>query len=152
MVSGRTAAEQGRTGPYREVRYEALVRDPERALSRLCEFLEIPMDPATLRFHVGKQRRDRGSAKSRWLPPTAGLRDWRRQMRAQDVELFEALAGDLLDSLGLERAGPAASPAVQRTASEAREWWRGFIRRRERKLAKRIRRRREAVTARRATP
>jgi hypothetical protein len=38
-------------------------------------------------------------------PPTRGIRDWRRALAPHDVELFEALAGDLLDRLGYERSG-----------------------------------------------
>ncbi len=140
VQSGREAARQGRSGPYHEVSYEALVADPERELTRIAAFLGIPMHPAMLEFHRGKPTSGAGgSAKSQWLPPTAGLRDWRRQLPAEDVALFEALAGDLLDELGLSRSGAAPSVAVRRAAAEAAEWWDGFIQRRERKLAKRIR-------------
>jgi hypothetical protein len=41
---------------------------------------------------------------SEWEPVTAGLRDWRTQMTAEDVERFEAAAGDLLAELAYARA------------------------------------------------
>ena len=101
-------------GPHRyhELRYEALVEDPERALKRLCEFLGVEFDDAMLRFHEGRTRHDPGlSAKKAWLPPTPGLRDWKSQMPHEHVEQFEAAAGDALDALGYERAASAPAPA-----------------------------------------
>jgi len=60
-------------------------------------------------YHVGKQRqRDKDlSAKKAWLPPTAGLRDWRAQMPAPDIALFESLAKNALERFGypIEAAG-----------------------------------------------
>jgi hypothetical protein len=92
---------------YYEIRYEALVADAAGECARLCAFLDLPYDEAMLRFHegraTGKPDRD---AKHAWMPITQGLRDWRRQMPAEDVERFEAAAGDLLEELGYVRACP----------------------------------------------
>jgi hypothetical protein len=94
-------------GTYREVRYERLVADPESELRGITTFLDLPYAPEMAAYHVGQTRSQPGlSAKSAWLPPTPGLRDWRSSMAEQDVELFEALAGDLLSSLGYERLIP----------------------------------------------
>ena len=83
-------------------------------------------------YHEGKTRPARGrSAKSAWLPPTPGLRDWRAQMAGRDVELFEALAGDLLSSLGYERAAPTASPGTAALARACLRWWEAESARRE---------------------
>jgi hypothetical protein len=38
-----------------------------------------------------------------FLPPTKGLRDWRRELSDDQVARFEALAGDVLRDLGYER-------------------------------------------------
>ncbi len=38
-----------------------------------------------------------------FLPPTKGLRDWRRELSDDQIARFEALAGDLLEDLGYER-------------------------------------------------
>jgi hypothetical protein len=103
-------------GLYYEVRYEALVVEPAWECESLCAFLELPYDAAMLRFHEGRTRTDPGlSSKQAWLPITAGLRDWRSQMPRADVERFEAVAGDLLDELGYERAVP-------RPSQQALEW------------------------------
>jgi hypothetical protein len=39
-------------------------------------------------------------------PPVRDARSWRNEMADRDVELFEAIAGDLLSELGYERAHP----------------------------------------------
>jgi hypothetical protein len=107
---------------YREVRYEDLVAAPEPALREIARFLELPYDDRMAHYYVGKTRPAR-TAKSSWLQPTAGLRDWRSQMSGRDVELFEELAGDALDALGYQRGAVTISPAVRAAAAECREWW-----------------------------
>jgi hypothetical protein len=104
VLHGRRAGRRLPAGLYHELRYEALVADPEGACRRLCEFLDVRFDAAMLRFHEGRTRHEPGlSAKHAWLPPTPGLRDWRTQMSPAQVEEFEAAAGDALDELGYER-------------------------------------------------
>ena len=83
-------------------------------------------------YHEGKARPAPGrSAKSAWLPPTPGLRDWRAQMAGRDVELFEALAGDLLSSLGYERAVPSTSLEMAEAARACLRRWEAETARRE---------------------
>jgi hypothetical protein len=88
-------------GRYRELRYEALVADPEHELRALAAWLELPYDPAMLDAarrpaavpypeHHGRLA----------LAPTPGLRDWRREMSQADAARFEAVAGDALAGLG----------------------------------------------------
>jgi hypothetical protein len=117
VLSGREGA--GKLDPhlYTETLYESLVTDPEGELRRLCSFLRVPYDEAMLRYHEGRMRTEPGlSAKKAWLPPTPGLRDWRKDMPSEDVERFEAAAGDLLQELGYERGVPRPSRAVVREA------------------------------------
>jgi hypothetical protein len=106
---------------YKEVRYEALVTQPADECAGLCQFLQVPYDGNMLRYHEGLTRSEPGlDAKTAWLPPTAGLRDWRRQMPAGDIERFEAAAGDLLDELGYERAYPSPSAELLARAATIR--------------------------------
>ncbi len=89
---------------YYEIRYESLVARPMEECVALCAFLGVPYDGAMLRFHRGRMRMAPDlDAKHAWLPPTPGLRDWRSQMSPEDVQRFEAVAGDLLDELGYPR-------------------------------------------------
>ncbi len=73
---------------------------------------------------VGALYRGR-SAKKAWPPATRGLRGWRRAMPGRDVELFEALAGDLLSELGYERSARSSSPEIEDVAERRRTWWEG---------------------------
>ncbi len=120
---GREAASFLGPHLYHEVYYEDLVGDPERELQHLCAFLELRYDDAMLRFHEGRQRIDPGlSAKRAWLPPTPGLRDWKTQMAAEDIDRFETIAGDLLGELGYARTAAADhDPELHDLAAELRD-------------------------------
>lgn len=106
---------------YREVRYEDLVTAPAAECGAICEFLNLPYDDGMVRFHEGRMRIDPGlDAKDAWLPVTAGLRDWRGQMPAGQVERFEAGAGELLEQLGYERSYGSFSAELTERAQRIR--------------------------------
>jgi hypothetical protein len=109
---------------YQEVRYEDLVADPEGILREICRFIELDYEPEMLSYHrregVGDDAGRPEQHRNLRRPPTRGLRDWRREMAAGDVEVFEALAGHLLTELGYERAFPRPSPAAMRAARRHR--------------------------------
>ena len=128
---------------YLEVRYEDLVASPERGLREIANFLDLPFAAEMLTFNRGRERRDSGlSAKSAWLGPTSGLRDWRQQMDAENIELFEALAGTTLGSAGYARQVLSPSADAGARAQHASDWWNEYLRAKERK------RRRSSVGAR----
>jgi hypothetical protein len=105
VSTGRETGRELGPGLYHEIRYETLVARPEQECGSLCTFLGVPYEPAMLHFYEGRTRAESGlDAKDAWRPITPGLRDWRTQMPAQDVERFEATAGHLLDELGYPRA------------------------------------------------
>ena len=109
-------------GVYMELRYEALVADPHGECRKLCTFLEIPYCEEMLQLYESRAEDGHaGDEKHPWRSITAGLRDWRTQMRSQDVELFEAAAGDLLDELGYPRANPAPGSTTLHYALRARK-------------------------------
>lgn len=109
---------------YREVRYEALVADPESELRGICAFLGITYDARMPRFHEGKSRVGKGrSAKSAWLGPTTGLRNWRDEMGDEDAAVFDAIAGELLDKTGYERKTYATSQQVGARVRLCLDWW-----------------------------
>jgi hypothetical protein len=104
---------------YYEIRYEALVSQPATECAALCDFLGLPRDDTMLRFYEGREKPDFGlDAKRAWRPITPGLRDWESQMTFDDMERFEAAAGDLLDELGYPRAVP--DPPQEKLENAAR--------------------------------
>ncbi|MET0326625.1 MAG: sulfotransferase, partial [Ilumatobacteraceae bacterium] len=101
---------------YCEVRYEELVADPRTVMLELCRFLELPWDEAVLRHQeraadVIAATRFPDAHRRLLLPPTPGLRDWRREMPPADVARFEAIAGGTLDELGYRRG---SRPSITR--------------------------------------
>jgi hypothetical protein len=124
VTTGRRDGSELGARRYREIRYEELVARTEPTLREVAAFLGLPFAHEMLGYHEGRVREaPELSAKDAWLPPTAGLRDWRVQMEPGDVELYEAIAGDLLELLGYERAFPRVSPPVRERAERCREAW-----------------------------
>lgn len=119
---GREAGSTLEPHLYYELRYEALTTHPEHECAALCEFLTVPYDKRMLRFYEGRSRPEPGlNANEAWLPVTHGLRNWRLQMSTEEVERFEAAAGDLLDELGYDRAIPHPRPEILRHVARVRE-------------------------------
>lgn len=109
---------------YHELRYEALVAAPVVELQKISEFLQIPFSSKMARFFEGKTRDQPGlSAKSAWLPPTAGLRDWKTQMPVEDIAVFDGIAGELLDRTGYKRGKYPVSQVVTRRIQNCLDWW-----------------------------
>ncbi|HYM08370.1 MAG TPA: sulfotransferase [Terriglobales bacterium] len=107
---------------YYELRYESLVARPRQECEALLAFLKLRYDDDVLRFYEDRHRRDPGlEAKRAGLPVTAGLRKWRSEMSADDVERFEAAAGDLLDELNYPRAVPRPQAEALEHASRIRD-------------------------------
>jgi Sulfotransferase family len=118
-----------RVGPerYFELTYEALVADPEQQLRRVCEFLGLGFEPAMLAYHERVDATSLADHPRLAQPPQRDVRSWRREMSRDDVEVFEAVAGELLTELGYDRAFPDPSPAARARAVAARAWFRARL-------------------------
>jgi hypothetical protein len=93
----------GRAGArYLEVRYEELVGDVESTLRRICDFARLEYEPSMVDYAGNVDVSAKPHQQRLMQPPTKGVRDWRTQMSAADVEAFEHVAGDLLRELGYE--------------------------------------------------
>ena len=111
----RFVARGRRDGPalgssrYMEVHYEDFLRDPDAIVRLLCDFVDLEFEESMLQYFERADNVIASNAHSEShqrlrRPPTTGLRDWRKDMPRRDLEIFEALAGDLLAELGYERA------------------------------------------------
>ena len=117
---GRRAGAVVGPARYLEVRYEALVAEPEAALRRVCDLVDLAFDQAMLRYHeASRVASERPHYRNVARPPTPGLRDWRREMTPADVAAFEAVAGRLLEELGYRRGAPRVGPADRARAAAA---------------------------------
>ncbi len=121
---------------YLEIRYEDLIEDPEAVLRRVCDFLELPWDPAMLSYHTRAEERMAEMARvfydangallatpEQRMLPFANLRRppdatrigrWRREMTDERQAQFEGIGGPLLKELGYEvrhEAAPGAGAA-----------------------------------------
>jgi Sulfotransferase family len=114
----RETAAAFETSLYQQLRYEALVANPEQTCRELCRFLALPFSGDMLRFHEGRMPRNGDPhAKQVWRPVTTQLRRWRDQMAVDDVAKFEAAAGDLLEELGYERETSPTRAALAHAAA-----------------------------------
>jgi uncharacterized protein YjiS (DUF1127 family) len=104
-----------RVGPsrYAEVLYERLVADPERELRRICEFAALPFEAEMLRYHDDLDVSEKPHQQRLRAAPTAGVRDWRRDLPAADARAFEEIAGDLLADFGYETSVRNATPGAR---------------------------------------
>jgi Sulfotransferase family len=136
------ARENGRTVKhYTELKYEDLVTDTEGELRRVCEFLELPWDPAMLDYHERAEERLREKARdlprksSRGDQPAAArmashamakkppdpkrIGRWRTEMSNTDRAEYESIAGGLLAELGYP-VGEPSEPESEREPTAAR--------------------------------
>ena len=108
---------------YLEVRYEALVSDPEEVLRNIARFIDLPFDPVQLMAHLRAEERlgecqdfvfdgrkvtaeqRREIHKLTLSPPDASrVGRWASLMDPADLATFERIAGDALTDLGYARA------------------------------------------------
>jgi Sulfotransferase family len=106
---------------YTEVRYEALLRNPEQVLRDICQFLELEFDPRMLSYYENAAARlgeHEGRANANgtvWLTKTqrqsqqrhtrkpvdvTRIERWRTELDIADAVAFEHVAGGLLRELG----------------------------------------------------
>jgi hypothetical protein len=93
---------------FLEVRYEDLVRQPEKTLRLICEFIDETYDPAMLSYSKNAEevvpteslKWHRNSVKP---PDPSQLEKWKTGLAKAERIIFEQLAGDTLDVFGYER-------------------------------------------------
>ena len=106
---------------YLEIRYEDFVSDFENSAKSICEFVGIEFDEAMLDY-TEKARDDILPRAAKYNPNiskpiSAKTRAWEEEMPPGQVELFEAIAGDLLVDTGYERRYEKPGPKARLMAS-----------------------------------
>ena len=97
------AARSVAPGRLIEVRYEALVSDPEPTLTALMARLGIPFDPTMLRHHAVAHSLPTGESSSREVAEAVHVRSlgrWRERLGPEARAVVAEVAGTLLRELG----------------------------------------------------
>jgi hypothetical protein len=97
-------------GRYLEIRYEDLVADASARIKALCGFLDLEFEPGMLDY-TDKARDAMLPRAARYNPHlteklTSQTRSWEHDMPPHHVEVFEAVAGELLSLLDYPRRHP----------------------------------------------
>jgi hypothetical protein len=114
------------------VRYEDLVNEPEATMRTLCSALELAYEPGILRadgFRPPEYTASQHKMIGKRPDPSRATR-WKTVLTARQVEIFEALAADLLGQMGYSLIyGAQARPPTfwERRAAGVREFLRGDI-------------------------
>jgi hypothetical protein len=100
---------------YQEVRYEELVGDPEAVVAAICSFAGLPFDSDMLAYADSVDVSEKPHQQRLLRPPTAGVRSWREDMASDDVDAFDAVAGDVLRELGYAVTASHSTPRAAAT-------------------------------------
>jgi hypothetical protein len=119
VAAGRAGGSQ--VPHYLEIRFEDLVEEPAATLREVCAFIDLDWDPAILRFYERSsdrvaevitdyvengrllatvQDRHRIHRLTASPPDARRATAWRRELPAEEVSAFEAVAGETLERLG----------------------------------------------------
>jgi hypothetical protein len=111
---------------YHRLRYEDLLADPRSELGRLCGFLGEDFDPAMLDFAAAAD--DIVPDRKSWHERTRGALDdarvdaWRHVLNADELGLFEHVAGPALQAEGYELSGAGRRPSAGSVARYRARW------------------------------
>ncbi|MEA5464341.1 sulfotransferase family protein [Leptothoe sp. PORK10 BA2] len=90
------------------ISYETLTSSTEESLKSLCQFLGVEYQPSMMNFHESSEAKSTASSSSLWNNVTKPImtqntKKFLTQASAEEIRIFELVAGDVLDALGYER-------------------------------------------------
>lgn len=104
-------AARERLGPRRffGLSYEQLISAPDLTMRELCTFLGVHYTDAMLDFHRSEEAHRAAGSSELWgnvVRPVMSdnTNKFLREARAEDIRIFERVAGDVLEALGYRRA------------------------------------------------
>lgn len=88
--------------------YEDLTAETEKTVRALCTFLGVGYKPSMLEFYKSGEAKRAASASNLWENVANPVmknnsRKFLTEARESDIQIFESVAGDSMDSLGYER-------------------------------------------------
>lgn len=104
--------------PVLTLPFEALMRDLEGQLTRVCAFLDVPLRPEMLRYH---------ESSSYEAPDPAVAQQWRRRASKAEIALIEGRCAALMEARGYSpECGPRhpgrAEAALLSVTNRTRRW------------------------------
>jgi len=105
-----------------EVRYEDLILEPEKTLTRICDFLDVDFDEAIYRY---------ADSSTYEMPDAKLTQQWRRKLSDEQIQLAEARISAMLTERGYELSGLPLldiSPRQQRKLRRQDWLWRAKFR------------------------
>ena len=97
---------------YVEIRYEDLLADAKAAMLPVLDRIGVPFDPAVLEFHQRQRPVGTDPVNDRNIQKplqTGNSGKWAAAFDRRDLEIFESLAGPVLDACGYPRVTEAKS-------------------------------------------
>ena len=87
--------------------YEDLITNPEKELTKLCEWFQVPFLPSMIDFHTSAEAQKTATSGEMWQNVKSpvmsqNFNKWLKQMTAQQHIDFEAVAGTSLKALGYQ--------------------------------------------------
>ncbi len=107
--------------------YETLTGSPEQAMRGLCEFLGATYNDSMLDFHESDEAKRAAKSSELWgnvVKPVMAdnTNKFLREMSAENIRVFELVAGDVLDALGYKRFHTEIGEAKVFTADEIKHF------------------------------
>jgi hypothetical protein len=96
-----------------EVRYENLLQNPEAEMQRLSQLLHLNYNPDIFNYYQSEESRNTSIAGKMWenvaKPIFNNSKKFLKELSPEEIIIFEAVAGDILQKLGYEPEYPEES-------------------------------------------
>lgn len=85
--------------------YETLIDRPEEVMQQLCAFLHVPYSDKVMDYYKSRESENTAVAGKMWSNVTKPIikdntKKYLRELSAEDIAIFESVAGDVLQELG----------------------------------------------------
>lgn len=101
-------------GRFFSLSYEALVAEPRQVMQSLCRFLGVPYSDKVMEYYKSKESENTAVAGKMWSNVTKPIlknntQKFLRELSADDIAIFESVAGPTLQKLGYPLCSPASA-------------------------------------------